>query len=84
MHKWGYQDETKRLRLVVYLMLSGSSHPYPWLILEENGRQNDDDDVIRWPISTIGDRCSKSNWSRHSITYEDLEYGEGWLYCDIN
>ena len=25
-------------------MLLGSSHPYPWLILEEHGRKNDDDD----------------------------------------
>ena len=29
---------TKRLRLVVYLMLLGSSRPCPWLILEEHGR----------------------------------------------
>ena len=25
-------------RLIVYLMLLGSSRPYPWFILEENGR----------------------------------------------
>ena len=32
--------------LVVYLlsMLIGSSRPYPWLILEENGRHAEDDD----------------------------------------
>ena len=34
----------KWLKLVVYLMLLENSRPYPWLILEENGRWNDDDD----------------------------------------
>ena len=30
--------KAKRQRLVVYLMLLGSSRPYLWLILKENGR----------------------------------------------
>ena len=29
---------------VGYLMWLGSSSPYPWLIVEENGSQDDDDD----------------------------------------
>ena len=31
-------------RLVVYFMLLGSSRPYPWMILEENGHSNNDDE----------------------------------------
>ena len=32
------------IKKIVYLMLLGRSRPYPWLILEENGRLEDDDD----------------------------------------
>ena len=41
--------------VIVYLMLLGSSRPYPWFILEENGRWTDDDDddddddeILKW------------------------------------
>ena len=33
--------------MIVYLMLLGSSRPYPWFILEENERLTDDDDEGR-------------------------------------
>ena len=33
-----------RWRLAIYLMLLGSSRPYPRLIVEENGCSDDNDD----------------------------------------
>ena len=43
MTKWEVTKCCKKL--IVYLMLMGNSHPYPELILEENGLKTDDDDV---------------------------------------
>ena len=38
-------------------MLLGSSRPYPWLILEENGRDDDDDEILLLVIADIPEYC---------------------------
>ena len=54
---------TKSLQLVVYLMLLGSSCPYPWLILEENGRWNDGDDIREFSYFSADANCIR--WFGH-------------------
>ena len=54
-------------RLVVYLMLLGSSRPYPSFILEENGRWTDDDDddddldLVRVTYIQLHHPCKNTN-----------------------
>ena len=47
-------------------MLLGSSRPYPWLILEENGSWNDDDG-----IQIKHDMCIGTEWSQAEIITRD-------------
>ena len=48
-------------------MLLGSSRPYPWLILEESGRQADDDDDDRFFLESTIVHISKLVASHRTI-----------------